>query len=512
MRTKWIVPVAAGSLLLLLFFWFKIIRFQGLYYTFNDMYIFLQASYSWLNGRPLLYENIGGYDDRIHNNYGMLLWGPLIYISGAYGAFAVQTGLSLLSYGLVLRHISRRMESWAVWMLLLVLLIGPVWFWLNDHPGIGWHPELTYLPLSLLFSLALLTYRTGWFWVTAGLIVLVKEDGALLAGAIHLAFLSVQYLVADRQRTIFGILTQRRFWITLGGWAAVFMLGMAFLSYKNHATAPEPRLQQALDAIGNGLHDGVFLRKNLKLFFQTFLLLLPSIGILLYGLYRVGWRQAGSVLLVYGVAQLALLLSNWVQGATYYGTNALFDLVSLTWPPRFVLVYAFSVAYSLTVWSLFGAGERPTLGWKPLLVGLVLLAIQLPIVQYARSDFQFVSIARNIVRHRFDPFKQPLLPASDVAVIQKLAQVIPAHSNVYIFDFLIPFFHKHYNIWPTDNQWEDADLAIIPNNDFQKLGERLPRVMKRPYRSVRLNTYTIFVTPAYEPYVTASLSDKSDLK
>lgn len=512
MRTKWFVPVAVSSLLLLLFFWFKVIRFQELYYTFNDMYIFLQASYSWLNGRPLLYENIWGYDDRIHNNYGMLLWGPLIYISGAYGAFVVQTGLSLLSYGLVLRYISRRMANWAVWMILLVLLVGPVWFWLNDHPGIGWHPELTYLPLSLLFILALLTYQTGWFWVTAGLIVIVKEDGALLAGAIHLAFLSIQYLVTNRHRTIFGILTQRRFWIVVGGWAAVFIIGMAFLSYKNHSAEPEPRLQQSLNAIGNGLHDRVFIRKNLTLFIQTFLLLLPSVGVLLYGLARVGWRQASSVLLVYGVAQLALLLSNWVQGSTYYGTNALFDLVSLTWPPRFVLMYAFSVTYILTVWTLFGVGERATVYWKPALIGLILLTIQLPIVHYARPDFQLVSIARNLVKHRFDPFKEPLLPASDVAVVEKLAQVIPAHSNVFVFDFLIPFFHKHYNIWPTDKQWKNADLAIIPNNDFQKLGVRLPRVMKHPYRSIRLNTYTIFVTPAYEPYVKASLSAKPESK
>ena len=470
------------------------------------MYIFLQESYSWMNGRPLLYENIWGYDDRIHNNYAMLLWGPLIAVSGSYGAFAVQTGLSLLSYGLVLRYVSHRMNDCAVWMILLVLLMGPIWFWFNDHPGIGWHPELTYLPLSLLFIWALLTYRTGWFWVTAGIIVAVKEDGALLAGTIHLAFLCLQYMVADRQRTIVSMLRQPRFWIAVGGWAAVFIAGMAFLSYKNHAAEPEPRLQQALKVIEDGLHDKVFIRENLKLLFRTFLLLLPSICFLLYGLYRAGWRQIGSIVLIYGVAQSALLLSNWVQGATYYGTNALFELVSLTWPPRFVLVYAFSVTYSLSVWSLFGAGEQANPNWKPILVGMGLWLIQLPIVQYVRPDFRLVSSIRNLVEHRFDPFKEPMLPASDVAIIDKLAQVIPAHSNVFVFDFLIPFFHKHYAIWPTEKQWENADLAIIPHNDVHKLGERLPRVMKQPYRALQLSTYTIFVTPAYEPYVLTSLS------
>lgn len=508
MTKKWIVPAVVSSLLLLLFFWFKIVRFQALYYTYNDMYIFLQASCSWMDGRPVLYENIWGYNDRIHNNYGMLLWGPLIYLGGAYGAFAVQIGLSILSYGLLLREMSRRLATGTVWMGLAVLLLGPIWFWLNDHPGIGWHPELTYLPLSLLFLLALLAYRTGWFLVTAGLMILVKEDGALLAGALHLAFLCIQYLVADRQRSIFGILAQSRFWLVLSGWAALFIAGMAFLSYKNHAVEPEPRLQQALSVIGEGLHDPVFIHKHLLLLGQTGLLLLPSFALLLYGLYRAGWQQPGSLVLVYCVAQLALLFSNWVQGATYYGTNAMFDLVSLTWPPRFVLMYSFSVVYVLLVWFLFEPVKRPHPGWLLFLFSVTLVAIQLPIVQYARPDFRLLASLHDVSTYRFDPQKAPLLPPSDVAIVEKLTRAIPPRSNVFVFDYLIPFFHKHYNIWPTEKQWEDADLAIIPNNDFQQLGKRLPRVMKQPYRAMRLRTYTVFFTPAYEPYLKASLPSK----
>lgn len=495
-----------------MFFWFKITRFQALYYTYNDMYIFLQASCSWMNGRPILYENIWGYDDRIHNNYGMLLWGPLIYLGGAYGAFAVQIGLSIFSYGLVMRQMSRRLADWALWLVLAVMLLGPVWFWLNDHPGIGWHPELTYLPISLLFLVVLLAGQTGWCWLVGGLMVLVKEDGALLAGAIHLAVLCVRYLVADRQRSIFGILTQVRFWLVLVGWAALFMAGMIFLSYKNHAVEPEPRLQQALNVIGKGLHDPIFIRKHLSLFLQTGLLLIPSIALLLYGLYRANWRQTGSVLLVYALAQMALTVSNGVQGATYYGTNPLFDLVSLTWPPRFVLVYAFSVVYVLTVWFLFEPAKQPPSVWQRVLAGAVLVAIQLPIVQYVRPDFRLFASLHDAVTYRFDPQKQPLLPPADVAMIEQLARTIPPRSNVFVFDYLIPFFHEHYNIWPTEKQWEDADLAIIPNNDFQKLGKRLPRVMKQPYRALRLNTYTVFVTPAYEPYLKAALPNKPETK
>ncbi|WP_080057603.1 glycosyltransferase family protein [Spirosoma aerolatum] len=512
MRPNWIGPVAISSLFLLLFFWFKVVRFQALYYTYNDMYIFLQESYSWMNGRPVLYENIWGYDDRIHNNYAMLLWGPLIYVWGAYGAFFVQFGLTLLSYVLLLRHLAIRLANWALWLMLAVLLLGPVWFWFYEHPNIGWHPELTYFPLSILFLLALVHAHTGWLFVTATLLVLVKEDGALLAGAIHLAFLCLQYLVTNRQQSIFGILTKPRFWLVLGGWALLFIAGMAFLSFKNHAAEPEPRLQQALNAIHTGLTSREFIRTNLLLFAQTLLLLAPPIGVLNYGLYRLDWRQAGSILLVYGVGLLPILLSNWVQGATYYGTNALFDLVSLTWPPRFVLVYAFSTVYTIAFWLLYKADRVSIQRWQSVRIGLLLFIIQLPIVQYARPDFRLFTILRDSFTHRFDPQKEPLLPDDDVTVVKKLAQAIPPHSNVFVFDYLIPLFHKHYNIWPTEKQWENADLAIIPSNDFQKLGDRLPRVMKHPYKPVRLSTYTLYVTPAYEPYINAVLTPNGNAK
>lgn len=442
----------------------------------------------------------------------MLLWGPLIYIWGAYGAFFVQFGLTLLSYLLLLRHLAIRLANWAMWLILAVLLLGPVWFWFYEHPNIGWHPELTYFPLSILFLLALLHAHTGWFLVTASLLVLVKEDGALLAGSIHLAFLCLQYLITNRQQSVFGILQKRRFWLVLGGWAMLFIAGMAFLSFKNHAAEPEPRLQQALNAIRTGLSSRAFINTNLLLLIQTLLLLAPPIGLLKYGLYRLGWHQAGSILLVYSAALLAILLSNWVQGATYYGTNALFDLVSLTWPPRFVLVYAFSTVYTIGFWVLYKPDQVPILRWQPVRIGLLLFFIQLPIVQYARPDFRLLPIFYDRFTHRFDPQKEPLLPETEVAVIEKLAQTLPPHSNVFVFDYLVPLFHKHYNIWPTENQWKNADLAVIPTNDFQKLSERLPRVMKRPYKPIRLSTYTLYVTPAYEPYINAVLTPNANPK
>lgn len=506
MSHKWIGPVAVSSGALLLFFLFKVFSFQALYYTYNDLYIFLQNSCSWMDGRPLLYENIWGYDDRIHNNYSMLLWGPLIYGFGAYGAFAVQTGLTILSYSLLLRKMTRKMAAQDVWLALAVLLLGPVWIWLNEHPGIGWHPELTYFPLSILFLLALLQNRTALTWLAGAMLVLVKEDGALLAGVIHLAFLGINYLIVNPKKSVFGLLGQRHFWVVLAGWAGLFVAGMLFLSWKNHAAEPEPRLQQALTAFRSGIHDATFIKIHLLLLFKTVLLLLPTGWMLLYSLRRTGWKQAGTIALIYGVALLPLLVSNTVQSATYYGNNPYYDSVSLTWPPRFVLMYAFSVVYVLAIWFGFGLGKaQPSPRWQVAMLGVLLVGIQLPIVAYARPDSLQLSGLKKRLTHRYDPEKEPLLPRADLAVIQQLAKTMPPRSSVFVFDYLIPIFHKHYNIWPTEKQWENADVAIIPNNDFQHLTERLPRIMKPGYKAVRLGTYTIYCTPNYQPYLTGAM-------
>lgn len=508
MRRSWVVPVATSSVLLLLFLWYKIARFQALYYTFNDMYIFLQSSCSWMDGRPVLYENIWGYDDRIHNNYEMLLWAPLIHTMGAYGAFLVQISLSILSVGVWLRFLSRQVAGWAVWVMLAVLFVGPIWFWLNDHPGIGWHPELTYLPLSLLFVRALYSGQMRWIGLAGLFIVLVKEDGALLAGALHLAWVGIRYLRAYPQKNVWALLQQRLCWQVLVLWATVFVAGMAFLSYKNHAAQPEPRLQQALHAIANGLHNRTFLRDNFLLLIQTCLLLAPSFGLLLYAFYRMKGQQMGSLLGIYGLAQAALLVSNWVQGSTYYGENPFFMLVSLTWPPRFVLVYAFAVCYVLTVWIEYRVAVVEIPRWKAIGLGTFLTVSQLPIAEQVRPDFRMARSIYTVIQYRYDPQKQPLLPALDMDVIYRLEQAIPAHSNVFVFDYLIPVFHKHYNIWPTEKEWVKADVAILPNDDFQGLGEHLPRIMKTKYRSFKLNRYTIFVTPAYAHYIEAILASK----
>ncbi|RAI78186.1 hypothetical protein HMF3257_36230 [Spirosoma telluris] len=243
------------------------------------MYAFLQMSRSWVDDRPFMYENVWGYHHKIHNYYTVLLWGPLCRAFGAYGLFAVQAGLLLISYAAVNEQLYKRhLQDWARYVLLGVVLFGPVSFWLNDHPNIGWHTELTYLPFALLFALALLR-RVRLPAIIAGIaIILVKEDGAVLAAMIHLAYEGIQFTRKRSGQPLWKWLGQRRFWLITIGWGVVFLLGMLWVGYKNNFA--EPRLQIALTLLAGNIFEKVFWSQMALLFGHSIILLVPIIGVL----------------------------------------------------------------------------------------------------------------------------------------------------------------------------------------------------------------------------------------
>ncbi|RIV26747.1 hypothetical protein DYU11_00015 [Fibrisoma montanum] len=483
------------GLFLLAFFAFKVLRFQTLAYTYNDMYAFLQMSCSWMDGRPFMYENIWGYHHKIHNYYTVLLWGPLCRFFGVYGLFAVQTALLLISYGLVNERLARRsVPPWARYALLGTMLLGPVSFWLNDHPNIGWHTELTYLPAALLFALAL-SGASRPAAIAAGLgVVLIKEDGAILGALIHLAYDGVRFMRDQPKRPLWQWLTQPRFWLIGLGWGCVFVLGMVWLGFKNNFA--EPRLQQALNLIGSGSGELAFWRQMLILVGQSVLLLLPVLGLLLWFGKALG-RGIGSKALVMWLAGVAVLTGlNFVQSSLYYG-QPLFSMVSLTWPPRFVLLWAFSAAFLTTLLYELGGGFQSVVKWPVGLVGGGLFVLQLPLLYLARPDFPTPREWAATVRGRYYAEKNPAyLQPGDLAIIRCLADQLPPRSNVFAFDFLVPFFHRHYGIWPTGNQYCPADVALLPIDDPQGLRKVLP--MREPYEVIRLKAYNLYVSAPYK--------------
>ena len=495
-RQRLVIGLVGG----LCFFLFKVIRFQTLAYTFNDMYAFIQMSCSYLDGRPFMYDNIWGFHHRIHNYYTVLFWGPLCYFWGAYGLFAAQAGLLTASYLLLYTRLSaQKVPAWARYALFAMLLIGPIAFWLNDHPNIGWHTELTYLPVALFFVLALTSqskHRARWVLLTGLLVVLVKEDGAVLAGLIHLSWLAMVVLQRPNQ-SIGRLFTKRQFWMIGIGWGLVFGAGMLWLSVKNHAA--EPRLQVALAQLAQNIDTRAFWKEMLTLVANMGLLLLPAAGLVaVLAQYQprtvvVGWIS------VFGLGVMILTILNFVQSAHYYG-QPLFYLVSLTWPPRFILVWAFATALVVVAVLFFSdnlPAQIPPVSWA--ILALLWLG-QLPIVYQTRPDFPPLTDWKRTLRRQPAHDKDPtLLQSADLTVIQCIADQLPPRSSVFAFDYVVPYFHRQYEIWPTGNQYRPADIAIIPITDPQHLKQT--RAMPKADTAFQLHAYTVYTSRAYAPVV-----------
>lgn len=382
--------------------------------------------------------------------------------------------------------------------------MGPVAFWLNDHPNIGWHTELTYLPLALFFALALTSqsgYRLGWIILTGLLIVLVKEDGAVLAVLIHLSWLALSFL-RQPGRSIAALPAQRQFWQIGIAWVLVFVAGMIWLSAKNNA--PEPRLQHALTLLTQNITTRTFWKEMFQLALAAGLLLLPVAGFLILLARSQARKVVIGWVVVFGLGILVLMSLNFVQSVLYYG-ETLFYLVSLTWPPRFVLVWAFAAAF-LFLCIVFYADCLPLQSILSVRIGLVVLwLMQIPILYQARPDFPSLTDWVRTFRYLPSEDKNPtLLQADDLSVVQCLADRIPARSSVFVFDYLVPYFHDQYEIWPTGNQYRPADIAIIPTTDPQHLAQT--RAMPKADTSFQLKAYTIYASRAYAPIVGACLS------
>src|SRR5262249_54167673 len=113
------------------------------------------------------------------------------------------------------------------WSIMAALILGPISFWVWDDPIYGWHGELLFLPLSILFCTALIS-QSQLRWVFAALIVLTREEGAVVAWAIHILHEFTRTASLSRKYT-----PSRRDILSLvkitAGWFVVFVAGIVLL-------------------------------------------------------------------------------------------------------------------------------------------------------------------------------------------------------------------------------------------------------------------------------------------
>jgi hypothetical protein len=442
----------AALLILVWFFIAKILLFYKLNYQ-SDLFSHIQTSRSWLEGRPIMFENNYGMHSKYHNYFFNLLMGPIVMLLGGYGIFLVQFLLYVLALFYSFQVLYKPAESFAqklnVAVFYLAIFCGPYAFWLYDDPWFGFHTEMLYMPLGLLFAIAL-QKSNRWLAILLGvLIILVKEDGPVIAACIH-----ILYFVSQWQA---GKINQKQ-WLKKcllwgGVYVLVFLAGMFYLKYKNDAG--QDRLSKAFARIAEDTEaerDVYF-----TTLFKSFALLLLPLGTILVFLKT----RKRALWLWWVLLMLPLVAVNLISGFVYFPLGFL----SITWVPRFSLIFTLFLVLCAFILMQF-----PQHWFRPKFISLVCAVVfsiglwtwQNKLLQ-SQKEYSFTE---NSIKIFTKPHPRDSLPY--VRDIEKIAAILPKDYPVAPPYWMLAVFHKHDYLWITSayNAWQKPRLVICDASRF----------------------------------------------
>ncbi len=433
----------------------KSFLFQGLEYT-SDLFSFLQMTRISLE-RGILFENDWGRVAAIHNYYTVLWFSPLTYFFDAYGLFL---GTALLYFFALWRltALPDSLLSTQNKLALIVLLLGPIGFWLFDNPIYGWHLELNFVPLALLLAISLLERRRWRSAILSLLFVLTREDGAVLA---CLIFLTYEIFIKEGGNNKTGPEKIRAALKIAAPWAVVFLAGIAVLhlqktyfalqgqiDYSDRLADAAARLSQAL-AGGEGAY-------LLWRMYAASLLLILSAWVLLPP--RVLPKLAGAFLLLSLPLYLVVAVASSAYAGAYHG---------FLWPPRFSLLWGLAASSAVLFLSADARPEKITwirLGAYLILAGASIF-LQIQGLNYYRGYsygdriFSLFKAGPNLIGSR--------LTASERGFVECVAGRIKKMSPVLTEGSLFALFQRHDIVFPAriQNAWSYPILAVC---DLQK--------------------------------------------
>lgn len=427
--------------MLIWFFAAKITLFNKLAYQ-SDLFSHIQISRSWLEGRPAMFENNYGYHATYHNYYFNLLLGPFVHWWGAYGIFISQFALYSIAlwYSFPIIYKKATYQKHLVALFYLVLFLGPYGFWLYDDTWFGFHIEMLYIPLGLIFSLALLQ-KQQWVAIISGILIIsVKEDGVVLLASLHLLYIVWQSLQQH--------ITQKQWLKKSIVWGAVylvvFMLGIFYLKYKNNFA--DTRLDKTLKHLAE-TEDTVTFNYFKEIFTNFGLLLLPMLATFVYLKIKPKFLLRWLLLLV------PITIVNTISGLYYLP----YFKLSITWVPRFALTYTLFLAAVVYLFT------QPAKGWLkkenifiPIGVGIVLFVGQWWVLKKS-IDYSFAHNAVNIFTRPHPEKEKPHLIG-----LRKLAEVLPYNYPIAPPHSLFGYFHKHdfMPITKAYRAWQPPRLVI----------------------------------------------------
>jgi hypothetical protein len=419
----------------------KVRLFLGLEYT-SDLFAWIQLPRNWLQGRPFFYAS-GPPSAVVHGYYLSPLLGPLTNAWGAYGLFAVHAALLLAAFRAADRLIAPDFGRRVAFA--LAYLFGPIAFWIWDDPTYGWHIELLYLPLAVLFVAALCRgSRARWAWAAA--LVLLREDGAVLACSLELVRTWGRQDAPPWSRRGLGATLR----IALV-WLAVFAAGFAWLRF----TQPEleGRFGRAVHFMAASLPGA---RSALALSAVWALLLFLS------GLVLATPRRAALALL--GAVPLLVVA---VVASGYYGSAQGIALHGPTWPPRFVML-----------WSVLGAallvpaGETekgpPGLARSRRGVAIAIAAsliAQLALLSAVRGYSPLQRFATALPGS--GDLLSARLSAAERSFLGCLRERLPRDTTVAAHGSLFAYFHRHDLVHPqfVAHAWRPPAVVVCETED-----------------------------------------------
>lgn len=441
----------------------KIQAFDSLDYS-SDLFTFLQASRSPFTDRPLLHASPFGLTVAFHNVYCLLVFAPLVSFFGAAGLFAGHALILVLASRefFLIANGSCLRASAAV----LIFFAGPVAFWLWHHPGYGWHPELLFFPLSVLFAGSLIrTSKSALFWGI--FLVFTHEAGPLVAGATHV-YVATAWPAAYSFESSFGRLgIKQTAWVRVAiFWSVVFVLGLLLLRLVQALsgnTAQASRLSAAMMHLWNAGNDREVLHGLDRMSTTSLRLLLSGAVFFLVGLRpRRAW-----VLLLGSIPLLAVFA---MSGLAYFdGSSGSMMGHGMTWPPRFAALWGLLVVAALVSLHLDQndkAGTWP--GWTRV---VPVLALAIFVQQFQLRRIRGYPILENL--QILSPWYRGLegrLSAREDGFLRCLAARLPTETSIVAHGSFFARFQHQGVVWP-----RNLDVAVQPPGLFVcDLKDRLP--------------------------------------
>jgi hypothetical protein len=448
-----LVLAAAATLAVLYAGLCKALLFRNLEYFETDFFGFLEMSWSWHYAGRLLHDNAYGDHFAIHNYYLLPLLSPLTIPLGAYGLIVA---LVVFHLAAVLRIVRAEALDLPGRLAVLAGLLGPIAYYVFDNPVWGFHPEIFYPPLVALLAIDLLEGKTGRAIAVVVLIVLVKEDGAVLVAAVLAAYFVHRLWslrAGDREERR---LVVRAALLSLLAVTLVFLAGMAVLSVASQSLPPtqtgaSPRLSKALRILAASLAGDA---RSLQ---RTRLLegLMAYAGTMALVLLPLGRRLPRGLVLA-GLSAPPVIVVLAVSSAIYR-----FELMA--WPPRLALLLGLVVACAVFTWSVptRPASARTAAG----VVLLVAASWGLQVLLLKHIGYSPWPRLDTMALLRADGYRASAVPPAELAFLRCVAGRLPRGLPVSAPRRLIPVFHRQSVVFEElmVHAWHPPRLRVVPS-------------------------------------------------